>query len=100
MCTHQVCDFLIFEEEAQLSKQLEVAKNVLAVHELEALLEVHTGLHVQVLIVREEPSLMTFLDHLQVSSILIYGRLLNELHDALNDFFSVKIVVHRLEPLK
>jgi hypothetical protein len=73
VCPHQVCDFLIFEEEAQLSKQLEVAKNVLTLHELEALLEVDTGLHVQVLVVREEPSLMTLLDDLQVSGIFKYG---------------------------
>ena len=70
---HKVCDVLILEEKAQLSEQLEVAKNVLALHELEAFLEVDTGLHVQILVFREEPSLMTLLDDLQVCGIFKYG---------------------------
>ena len=41
---------------------------------------------------------MTLPDDLQVPGIFEYGGLLNELHESLDDFFSVEIVVHGLEP--
>jgi hypothetical protein len=97
---HQVCEFLVLEEETQLSEKLKVPKDVDALHELEAFLEVDAGLHVQVLVVREEPSLMTVPDDLQVAGIFENGGLLNELNEALDDFFSVEIVVHGLEPFQ